>query len=138
MNDTTALRRKPEISISASDHIRLMGLADAISERDASLADDLFGELERAKVVADGEITEGVIRMGSRVSFKDDKGVERSVTLVFPPEADFALGKLSILTPVGAALIGLSAGQSILWTARDGQRHELTVLAVSQDETQPA
>lgn len=138
MNDTTAFRSKPEISISASDHIRLMGLADAISERDASLADDLFGELERAKVVADGEIAEGVIRMGSRVSFRDDKGIERSVTLVFPPEADFELGKLSILTPVGAALIGLSAGQSILWTARDGQRHELTVLKVSQEERQSA
>lgn len=138
MNDTIAFRRKPDISISASDHVRLMGLADAISERDATLADDLFGELERAKVVADGEITEGVIRMGSRVSFKDDKDVERSVTLVFPPEADIAQGKLSILTPVGAALIGLSAGQSILWTARNGQRHELTVLTVSQEERQPA
>lgn len=113
MNDNTATRRKPDISISTSDHSRLMGLADAIAERDAALADDLFGELERARIVADGEIADGVIRMGSRVSFKDDKGVERSVTLVFPPEADIALGKLSILTPVGTALIGLSSGQSI-------------------------
>ncbi|QIG51375.1 nucleoside diphosphate kinase regulator [Nordella sp. HKS 07] len=130
MNDVTPIRRKPEISITATDHTRLMTLANAIAERDELLAEDLFGELERAKVVADGTLTEGVIRMGSQVSFKDDKGVERSVALVFPTEADFAQGRLSILTPVGTALIGLSAGQSILWTARDGQKHELTVLEV--------
>lgn len=130
MNDITPIRRKPDISIAATDHDRLTTLANAIAERDELLAEDLFGELERAKVVADGTLTEGVIRMGSQVKFKDDKGVERSVTLVFPTEANFEEGRLSILTPVGTALIGLSAGQSILWTARDGQKHELTVLEV--------
>lgn len=130
MTDTLAIRQKPDISISTSDHARLSMLADAIAERDATLADDLAGELERARVVADDKIAQGVIRMGSRVRFKDEKGLERDVTLVFPPEADIAQGKLSILTPVGTALIGLSSGQSILWTARNGQRHELTVLAV--------
>ncbi|MGE0241516.1 MAG: GreA/GreB family elongation factor, partial [Parvibaculaceae bacterium] len=49
----------------------------------------------------------------------------------FPGEADIAEGRLSILTPVGTALIGLSVGQSILWTGRDGQQHKLTVLDVS-------
>lgn len=130
MTDTTAIRQKPEISISISDHARLTMLADAIAERDAVLADDLAGELERARVIADDKIAQGVIRMGSRVRFKDEKGLERSVTLVFPPEADIAQGKLSILTPVGTALIGLSSGQSILWTARNDRRHELTVLEV--------
>ena len=130
MTDTLDIRQKPDISISTSDHARLSMLADAIAERDATLADDLAGELERARVVADDKIAQGVIRMGSRVRFKDEKGLERDVTLVFPPEADIAQGKLSILTPVGTALIGLSSGQSILWTARNGQRHELTVLAV--------
>ena len=134
MNDTEHIRQKPEISISTSDHARLTMLADAIAERDAALADDLFGELERARIVADDLISEAIARMGSRISFKDDRGVERTVTLVFPNDADIAEGKLSILTPVGTALIGLSAGQSILWTARDGQRHELTVLDVNMSE----
>lgn len=130
MNDITPIRRKPEISLTATDHARLTTLANAIAERDELLAEDLFSELERAQVVADGKLTDGVIRMGSQVRFKDDKGIERSVTLVFPPEANFEQGRLSILTPVGTALIGLSAGQSILWTARDGQKHELTVVEV--------
>jgi regulator of nucleoside diphosphate kinase len=132
---TTTTRQKPEISISTSDHARLSMLADAIAERDATLADDLAGELERARVVADDKIAQGVIRMGSRLRFKDEKGLERTVSLVFPPEADIAQGKMSILTPVGTALIGLSPGQSILWTARNGQRHELTVLEVEAPES---
>lgn len=134
MTDIIASRQKPEISISTSDHARLSMLADAIAERDATLADDLAGELDRARVVADDKIAQGVIRMGSRLRFKDEKGLERTVSLVFPPEADIAQGKMSILTPVGAALIGLSPGQSILWTARNGQRHELTVLDVEPPE----
>lgn len=134
MTDIIASRQKPEISISTSDHARLSMLADAIAERDATLADDLAGELDRARVVADDKIAHGVIRMGSRLRFKDEKGLERTVSLVFPPEADIAQGKMSILTPVGAALIGLSPGQSILWTARNGQRHELTVLEVEPPE----
>jgi regulator of nucleoside diphosphate kinase len=69
--------------------------------------------------------------MGSIVEFSSDAG-QRRVTLVYPVEADIAEGRISILTPIGAALIGLSQGQSIAWTARDGRRHRLTVLEVRQ------
>lgn len=127
---TGEARQKPHISISASDHARLTKLADAIAERHALLADELSGELERAEIVADEVIARDIICMGSMVRFADEKGTERTVTLVFPGEADIAEGKLSILTPVGTALIGLGVGQSILWTGRDGQQHRLTVLQV--------
>jgi regulator of nucleoside diphosphate kinase len=49
-------------------------------------------------------------------------------------EADFAEGRVSVLTPLGAALIGLTIGQSITWSSRDGREHELTVLSVQQPE----
>ena len=68
--------------------------------------------------------------MGSTLRFTSDGGEDRRVTLVFPGEADIAEGKISILTPIGVALIGLSAGQSIDWTARDGRTHRLTVETV--------
>jgi regulator of nucleoside diphosphate kinase len=123
-------RQKPGISISASDHARLMKLADSVATRHAPIADELFSELERAKIVADEVIAKDIVRMGSRVGFADEKGTDRTVTLVFPGEADIAEGRLSILTPVGTALIGLSVGQSILWTGRDGQQHRLTVRRV--------
>ncbi|MBB3464346.1 regulator of nucleoside diphosphate kinase [Rhizobium sp. BK377] len=65
--------------------------------------------------------------MGFEVRFTSDLGEDRQVTLVFPGEADIAEGKISILTPIGVALIGLKTGQSIDWTARDGRLHRLTV-----------
>jgi regulator of nucleoside diphosphate kinase len=69
--------------------------------------------------------------MGSRVTFRDDVTSQiRAVTLVYPGEADVSLGKISVLTPVGAALIGLSVSQSIEWETQSGGRRSLTVLAV--------
>ena len=123
--------QKPGISISESDYAKLMKLADSVAGSHALLADDLFGELERAKIVADDAIAGNVVRMGSHVRFSDERKNIRIVTLVFPGEADIADGRLSVLTPVGTALIGLSTEQSISWVGRDGQTHKLTVLAVA-------
>jgi regulator of nucleoside diphosphate kinase len=122
--------RKPKIRISKGDHARLSALAGAIENRSPQAADELFAELERARIVA--SLPEGVVGMGSTVTFKPDTGDARTVTLVFPGEADIALGKISILTPIGTALIGLSAGESITWTARNGHRHDLSVIEVRQ------
>lgn len=141
MQDNTRIRRKPNIRISKTDHARLSALASGAASRNPDMSDDLFAELERARVVADSQIPADTIQMGSVVTFKPDTGEARTVTLVFPGEADIAQGKVSILTPIGTALIGLSAGQSIPWTARDGHRHELSVVAVSRpaaDSGRPA
>jgi len=132
MQDTTRTRRKPNIRISKTDHERLSALASAVVARNPDASDELFAELDRARIVADGSVPADTVRMGSTVTFKPDTGDARTVTLVFPGKADISEGKVSILTPIGTALIGLSTGQSITWTARDGHRHELSVLAVGQ------
>lgn len=132
MQDNTKTRRKPNIRISKSDYARLSALANTVAARNPEAADELFAELERARIVSDGWVSAGTVRMGSIVTFKPDTGDRKTVTLVFPGDADISEGKVSILTPIGTALIGLSAGQSIMWTARDGRRHELLVLDVSQ------
>ncbi|WP_256753417.1 nucleoside diphosphate kinase regulator [Mesorhizobium sp. Mes31] len=132
MQDNKKTRRKPNIRISQSDHARLSALANTVAARNPEAADELLAELERARIVADGWVSAGTVRMGSIVTFKPDTGDRKTVTLVFPGDADISEGKVSILTPIGTALIGLSAGQSIMWTARDGRRHELLVLDVSQ------
>lgn len=130
---TTTARSKPAIILCEEDHDTLVGLADSVLERSPELGETLFAEVQRARVVKRSALPEGVVRMGSRVTFKTNDGKERTVTLVFPREADIEQGRLSILTPVGATLIGLRAGQAMRWTGRDGASHELTVLAVSQD-----
>lgn len=123
-------RRKPDIRISISDHARLSALAEAVEHRNPDMSRELLAELDRARLVADGVLPGTVVRMGSRVTYRSDSGETRTVTLVFPADADIAEGRISVLTPIGAALIGLSAGQTMNWTARDGRVHELDVLSV--------
>ncbi|MEJ5021871.1 nucleoside diphosphate kinase regulator [Ochrobactrum vermis] len=130
-------RKKPNIVVSEIDYERLMGLATNVSERLEEIAEELMVELDRAKVVPAKRLPQNVIHMGSTVEFRSNDGHERRVTLVYPGEADIAQGKISILTPIGTALIGLAPGQSISWTARDGKQHELNVLSVS-DEAEAA
>jgi regulator of nucleoside diphosphate kinase len=122
----------PAIMVSAADYDRLAGLAAAAEERAPEVASVLRTEIERAQVVPADALPATVVQMGSTVEFRADSGQQRRVTLVYPGEADFAQGRISILTLIGAALIGLSPGQSIVSTARDGRQHRLTVLSVAQ------
>ena len=125
---------RPRITVARSEHQQLLALA--VSGH-GSAADSLWAEMERARVVADPKLPTDVVRMGSRVRYRTDRDEELQVVLVFPVAADISEGKVSVLTPVGAALIGLRAGQSITWQARDGRKHALTVLAVHQQCEQP-
>lgn len=124
--------RKPRITISRTDHDRLLGLAEAAEERNPTFAEAMIEELERARVVEDSALPETVVRMGSTVTYTADGGAPTTVTLVFPGEADIAQGKVAVTAPVGTALIGLSVGQSIDWTARNGRIHRLTVTDIRQ------
>lgn len=93
----------------------------------------LLGEIDRASICSRDKIAANVVTMGSEVTFTDEKtGTQRTVELVYPAFADIAAGRVSILTPVGAGLIGLRTGQSIMWPDRGGQEHRLTIIAVKQ------
>lgn len=126
-------RRKPPITISRSEKEALERLADIWSAKQPEVADELLAELDRAEVIPDAHMRTDVVRMGSTVAYSTDTGEARTINLVYPAEADIAAGRVSILTPIGAALIGLSPGQSIEWRARDGRAHRLTVTHVEQD-----
>lgn len=129
MND---IRRDlaPAITLGRADHTKLNSLALASLERLPDLADRLLEELERAKVVADEKVPEGIARMGSSITYVTNEGREQTVTLVYPADADIEAGRISVMTPVGTALIGLKAGQSITWRDRADKRHKLTVVSV--------
>jgi regulator of nucleoside diphosphate kinase len=123
-------RREHEIVVSENDHARLTGLAESSLDRLPGIAEELLAEMERAKIRPLSRIPANVVRMGSTVTFRGGDGEVKTVTLVYPGKADIAEGKVSILTPVGAALIGLREGQSVAWTSRDGRRLELEIVAV--------
>jgi len=123
--------RLPPITISAVDHDRLAAIAEPAARRESEAAEALLAELDRAEVVADEAVPADVVRMGSRVTFRADRGASQTVTLVYPPDADIEAMRISVLTPVGAALIGMSSGQSIDWSDPAGRPRSLTVEAVA-------
>jgi regulator of nucleoside diphosphate kinase len=99
------------------------------------VAASLVDELDRAHVLAKGRRPIDVVCMGSEVEFRDDTtGRIQKVSLVYPGEADIEQGKISVLTPIGTALIGLAVGQSINWETRNGDLKRLTVLKVREPE----
>jgi len=72
---------------------------------------------------------------GCEVEFRDDTtGKVQTVTLVYPEDADISQGKISVLTPIGAALIGVRVGHSITWETRTGEMRRLTVLQVREPQ----
>lgn len=112
-----------------------MALADAAEKRAPVVAEFLADELSRAQVVSDDQCDPNVVRMGSRVTYLDEtSGRTRTVTLVYPDAANIDQGLVSILTPIGAALIGLSPGQSISWPNPDGKMGTLKVVSVVNEE----
>ncbi len=126
----------PPIVMTPSEHARLSDLADIVGARYPQFSDDLTRELARAHLVGPEEIGPATVTMGARVEFAyRHSGARQTVTLVFPPEADIAKGRISVLTPVGTALIGLSVGQSITFDTRRGETRTITVLAVEPPET---
>jgi regulator of nucleoside diphosphate kinase len=121
---------KPRITISSTDHEVLTKIANGLMDTRPVLAEALLGELERARVVRANAVPERSVQMGSVVEYTTADGKARRVQLVYPAEADIAAGRISVLTPVGTALLGLSVGQSIDWVGNDGKQHVLNVIAV--------
>ena len=127
--------RKPRITLTAHDHEKLSIIARAAESNMPDVAAVLTEELERAHVLAKGRHPEHTVCMGSEVEFRDDTtGKVQEVMLVYPDEADISKGKISVLTPIGTALIGLRAGHSITWETRTGDLRTLTVLTVREPQ----
>lgn len=121
----------PDIVVGLADHRTLLVLAMAGRGHTAEDADGLLYELERARVVDDAAVPSDTVRMGATVRYRAGGGAEREVTLVYPKDADIAAGRISVLTPVGTALLGLRPQQSITWLTRDGRKQLMTVLSVT-------
>ncbi len=121
----------PEITITEQDHERLTTLLRGLPAGHPVGA-LLRAEIDRAEVVESTEIPGDVVTMNSRVVLEDaETGARHDVTLVYPGAADFEHGRLSILAPVDAALLGLRAGQAIDWPMPDGHRKQVRVVSVA-------
>jgi regulator of nucleoside diphosphate kinase len=122
------------IYITDSEHERLRALVDQHAEgRDGAAAERLGAELDRAIVVDPARLRDDVVTIDSRVTFEDARsGVLREIVVVYPAAADASAGRISVLAPIGAALIGQRQGDEIEWPLPDGRVARIRVLAVSQ------
>jgi regulator of nucleoside diphosphate kinase len=126
--------KRPPIVIADDQHERLVDLALSTMDRMPG-AVVLFAELARAKTV--DRLPQDAIGINSVATFDYDGAHYRDYVLVEPHHADFANGRISILTPVGAMLLGLSEGQTMEWTGDDGREHRVTVEQVRENRAQP-
>jgi len=120
----------PSIYLTQADLDRLSKLVEAAGSGGRRF-DKLEDELARAVVLPRDEIPKDVVTMNSRVVFEDETTAERrEVTLVYPGNADISVGRISVLVPVGSALLGLRVGQSIDWVLPNGQKRRYRVIEV--------
>lgn len=121
----------PAILVAEEDFNRLSTLIE--KQGDSDIADGLDDELSRANLVPLAEMPAHVVTMNSSVRFQNsDSGKEHELTLVYPHEVGTGEGKISILAPVGSALLGLSVGESIEWPIRGRANIHLKIINVSR------
>lgn len=120
---------EPPLTVLSGDFEKLSKLAALAG--DTPVGRYLEHELDRADIVP--ETSKPVVRLGARVRYHDlARPSPVLITLVMPHEADITKGRVSVLTPVGAALIGLSEGQSITYSMPWGQERTLAVVKVEK------
>ncbi|HOD36709.1 MAG TPA: nucleoside diphosphate kinase regulator [Syntrophales bacterium] len=123
---------KPPITISRADLERIESVLESSSSKRLPALEQLREELDRALIVEPEEMPPGVVTMNSSATCVDEKtGKEYHFTLVYPSGADIDRNRVSILSPMGSALIGLSEGQSIDWQLPGGRRLTLRVVKVT-------
>ena len=120
-----------ELLVSARDAEALaLVVGDSSHELDA--ADALADIVMEARLVPDHELPENRVAMNSRVTYRDGDGAERTVRLVHPRDADPASLRISVLSPVGRALLGRKRGSTIVAALPGGRRSKLHIVAVER------
>ena len=120
----------PRVILSRFDRDRLERLLEKVGRRPD--LDALREEIERAEIVEPESVPRDVVTMNSVVRFVDeDAGRESEIKLVFPGHADVEAKRISVLAPIGSALLGLSVGDSIDWPLPQGRTRRLRVVAIT-------
>ena len=128
---TWAARAQPTIYVTEQDFELLSNLADAPAGR-ALGGRVLAHEMARAVIVEPGQTPPPFVRIGSRIDYRDlSNGQTRTVRLSLPRDASIDDNRISVLSPVGAALVGMTAGQAFHWTDAEGRPRGVQVIAVA-------
>ena len=122
---------RPPIHLLDTESDLLGDLALRAEHRVPVVAAMLLAEIERAEIHDEASLPKDAITLGSEIDYVDEaSGAQRTVQLVLPAEADIEAGRISVMTPMGAGLIGLSTGQTIEWPDLEGRERRITIKAV--------
>ena len=114
------MMRDSEIVVTEFDKSRLRNLLEGVrrwNARDRTHVDHLESELDRAQVVPPADVPPDVVTMNSEIAVRDvDSNEEMTFAVVFPSDANVNRQKISILAPIGTAVLGYRAGDTIEWT----------------------
>lgn len=125
--------KRPAITVTATDHAMLSRIAAGAAHTMPELAAELTYELDRARILPEGRVSADHAHIGSEIVYRDESTKrETTLTLVWPQDADIEKNRVSVMTPIGVALLGMAAGRSIDWTTRSGDVKRLTVLEVRE------
>lgn len=127
------MKQHQAILITEPDFERIQNLIESCRSQwrqDLHQLDTLEGELDKAKIVKPADIPPNVVTMNSRVRVKDmTAGREFACQIVFPKDADSELNRISVLAPIGTALLGYRSGSTVEWQMPSGKRR-LKVMSV--------
>lgn len=139
MMTSTSGRERPPIHLLAAESDLVASLALRTEHRQPVVAAMLLEEIERAELHDRETMPPGHARLNSKIAFVDESSHQlREVELVMPADANIAHGRVSILTPIGAALYGLAKGHSIEWPDLRGRSRPLRVVRVVQPDEEGA
>lgn len=128
-----AIDARPSIVLSSTDVTQIERLLDQPEVEKLPVAALLAEEIARATVLPPSQIPPGVVTMNASLTCVEvDSGKEHHITLSYPSQADVAAGRISLLTPMGSALLGLSVGQSIAWPGPGGRALHVRVTEVTR------
>lgn len=122
----------PSITITQQDANRLEALLERMSDQSFPGREQLEAELERANVVSAQDVPPDIVTMNSTVLFRTGDGKEFSLKLVYPKDFDGSPENISILAPVGSALLGLKEGDTISWPINGGASMDVQVIRVTE------
>lgn len=123
--------KKPNIILSTQDLERLEDLLDSLPANATPHREALLQELSRAEVVEPTEVPPTVVTMNSTVRFSMESSQEEfCLTLVYPKDMDSSADRISVLAPVGSALLGLSVGEHIEWPSPGGGTIKVKIIDI--------
>lgn len=122
---------QPQITVTSRDMERLEALLDSLKDDAFPGKASLQAELDRAEVVEPQAIPPTVVTMNSTIRFGiASSGEEFRMTLVYPRDIDGSADRISVLAPVGSALLGLSVGDEIEWPRPGGGMLTVRILEI--------